>query len=165
MTKHYQRERKPRIAFTLSIWQLAHGLEIIQALEPSYHPVSLNQMVKLIYQDYLAKMSILRNQVPSTKAIEEVKRMMTPKQRTNVRAARSNDQLDLQRIMQRRGDRARAKSNEEVEDVTAKMIARLQETEATKQAAQGIESELETESTSKVVTDFSPPSFEDLASD
>ena len=47
-----------RITFRLSPYQLARGLQTIRQLEPSYKLISLNDIVKTIYHDYLAKMSL-----------------------------------------------------------------------------------------------------------
>ena len=49
-----------RITFRLKPYQLARGLQTIRQLEPSYKLLSLNDIVKVIYHDYLAKMSLNR---------------------------------------------------------------------------------------------------------
>ena len=48
----------PIITFRLTPHQLAHGLQIVRSLEPNFQLTSLSQLVKIIYTDYLAKMTI-----------------------------------------------------------------------------------------------------------
>jgi len=49
-----------RITFRLSPYQLARGLQTIRQLEPEYHLISINDLVKTIYHDYLSKMTLNR---------------------------------------------------------------------------------------------------------
>ena len=61
----------PTINFRLSPYQIARGLQIIRQLEPDYKITSLSQIVKVIYYDYLAKMSLnLTDEVPEELLIE-----------------------------------------------------------------------------------------------
>ena len=48
----------PHISFRLSKYQIARGLKIIRLIEPDHSPVSVSQLVKTIYIDYLAKTSL-----------------------------------------------------------------------------------------------------------
>jgi len=48
----------PIITFRLSTHQLARGLQIVHSLEPNFQLTSLSQLVKIIYTDYLAKMTL-----------------------------------------------------------------------------------------------------------
>ncbi len=63
----------PNINFRLPPYQIARGLWIIRKLEPTYKPSSISQIVKLLYLDYLAKMSINRSDVIPINLLEEVK--------------------------------------------------------------------------------------------
>ena len=47
-----------RITFRLSTYQLARGLQTIRQIDPSYKLISLNDLAKTIYHNYLAKMTI-----------------------------------------------------------------------------------------------------------
>jgi len=48
----------PIITFRLTNHQLARGLQIVRSLEPNFQLTSLSQLVKILYTDYLAKMTI-----------------------------------------------------------------------------------------------------------
>jgi len=48
----------PIITFRLTTHQLARGLQIVRSLEPNFQLTSLSQLVKIIYTDYLAKMTL-----------------------------------------------------------------------------------------------------------
>lgn len=61
-----------RIAFRLQPYQLARGLQIIRQLEPSYKLISINDIVKTIYHDYLAKMSINKADDVPPELIDEI---------------------------------------------------------------------------------------------
>ncbi len=55
-----------RLTFRLSPYQLARGLQTMKQLDPTYQLLSLNDMVKTIYHDYLAKMTMNKTSaVPS----------------------------------------------------------------------------------------------------
>ncbi len=137
--------KKIQVSFRLTTEQLAHALEIIQALEPSYHPVSLSSMSKLVFQDYLAKMSIVSNPWPSERAIEEIKQI---RQRSGQKIP--EDRLD---------------DNDEL----TKIIERHSQQEARPQEERKVlikkETEKETKSEKNVVTDFRPPTMEELTSE
>lgn len=61
----------PTINFRLSPYQLARGLQVIRQLEPTYQITSISQIVKVIYHDYLAKMSLnLTDEVPQDLLLE-----------------------------------------------------------------------------------------------
>ena len=56
-----------RITFRLSPYQLARGLQTVRQLEPAYKLISINDLVKTIYHDYLAKMTLNKlDEVPSS---------------------------------------------------------------------------------------------------
>ena len=48
----------PQISFRLTPYQLARGLKILRTLEPNLPLISLSQLVKTIYIDYMAKTSL-----------------------------------------------------------------------------------------------------------
>jgi len=48
----------PIITFRFTTYQLARGLQIVRSLEPNFQLTSLSQLVKIIYTDYLAKMTL-----------------------------------------------------------------------------------------------------------
>ena len=48
----------PTINFRLSPYQIARGLQIIRQLEPNYKFTSTSKLVRALYLDYLAKMSL-----------------------------------------------------------------------------------------------------------
>ena len=66
----------PTIAFRLSPYQIARGLWIVRKLEPDYQPASASKLVKLLYLDYLAKMSIGRSDIIPPELINEVKELI-----------------------------------------------------------------------------------------
>ncbi len=48
----------PIIRVRLTHYQLARGLKTIRDLEPNFHLLSLSHLIQVIYNDYLAKMSL-----------------------------------------------------------------------------------------------------------
>ena len=62
----------PTISFRLSTYQIARGLQIIRNLEPNYHATSISNIIKSIYIDYLAKMSINKQDTVPQYLIDEV---------------------------------------------------------------------------------------------
>lgn len=69
-----------RITFRLSPYQLARGLQVIRQLEPTYQLTSINELVKTIYHDYLAKMTINKlDSVPANLINEITNFIETPK--------------------------------------------------------------------------------------
>lgn len=67
----------PTINFRLSPYQIARGLWIVRKLAPEYTPTSASQIVKMIYLDYLAKMSYGRTDIVPADLVEEVKSMIS----------------------------------------------------------------------------------------
>ena len=61
-----------RITFRLSPYQLARGLQTIRQLEPTYKLTSINELVKTIYHDYLAKMTLNKLDDVPVEFIEEI---------------------------------------------------------------------------------------------
>ena len=65
----------PQINFRLSTFQLARGLKLIRQLEPNFQLTSINQIVKIIYIDYLSKMEFKQSNVEQS-YIEEVENFL-----------------------------------------------------------------------------------------
>lgn len=58
--------KRIKITFRLTPQQLALGLQTIRQLEPSYKLISINDLVKTIYQDWLEKMTSNKlNEIPN----------------------------------------------------------------------------------------------------
>ena len=75
----------PIINFRLSPDHLARGLSVIRRLEPNYRLVSLSQIVKTCYFDYIAKMTLGHNDIVSPKIMEEIKLFIaTPETETSL---------------------------------------------------------------------------------
>jgi len=75
----------PTINFRLSNYHLARGLQIIRNLEPNYQIISNSKIVKTIYFDYLAKMTLNKNINVPQEIIDEVNCLnhQKKKQKTN----------------------------------------------------------------------------------
>jgi len=73
-----------RIVFKLTPYQLARGLQTIRQLEPTYKLTSLNELVKTIYHDYLAKMTINRLDAIPDQIINEIKSLINNPARTQI---------------------------------------------------------------------------------
>ena len=63
----------PIITFRLTPYQLARGLQIVRSLEPDFHLTSLSQLVKIIYTDYQAKMTLGQSDQVDPKIMTEIK--------------------------------------------------------------------------------------------
>jgi len=62
----------PIITFRLTTHQLARGLQIVRSLEPNFQLTSLSQLVKIIYTDYLAKMTLSQSDEVSSDIMQEI---------------------------------------------------------------------------------------------
>lgn len=67
----------PSITFRLTPYQLARGLQIVRSLEPGFQLTSLNQLVKIIYTDYLAKMTLGQTDAIDPTTMMEIKNFIT----------------------------------------------------------------------------------------
>ena len=75
----------PVISFRLTTYHLARGLQIIRDLEPDYILTSHSRIVKDIYIDYLAKMSINKKTGVPQHFIDEVENILhAPKSINNL---------------------------------------------------------------------------------
>ena len=126
-----------QVSFRLTPWQLAHGLEIIQNLEPSYQPASLSAMAKIIYQDWLSKLSIGVNPEPSNQSLARVQALNNSWKQKAQFELDSNQ--ELQQIIRNQGIKANKTINK------ANPPAKVSNSVRT------------------IVTDFSPPSAEELS--
>ena len=64
------------VAFRLKPYQIARGLLIIRKLDPTYQPTSPSQLAKMLYLDYLAKMTLSKTDIVPTELIDEVRCMV-----------------------------------------------------------------------------------------
>lgn len=48
---------KQRITISLTEYQIAKGIQILKQIEPRYKLTNLSDMIKIIYNNYLAKMN------------------------------------------------------------------------------------------------------------
>ena len=62
----------PIITFRLTPHQLARGLQIVRSLEPNFQLISLSQLVKIIYTDYLAKMTLIQSDEVDQDIMQEI---------------------------------------------------------------------------------------------
>lgn len=62
----------PIITFRLSPYQLARGLQIVRSLEPDFKLMSLSQLAKICYSDYLAKMTLGQTDEISQEIMAEI---------------------------------------------------------------------------------------------
>jgi len=62
----------PVVTFRLPVYHLAKGLQIIRELEPDYVLTSHSRIVKDIYFDYLAKMTLNKKSTVPQHFIDEV---------------------------------------------------------------------------------------------
>lgn len=63
----------PQVNFRLSPYQIARGLRILRRLEPTYQFTSIHQIIKDCYIDYIAKMSIGKDDQILLQDVEEIK--------------------------------------------------------------------------------------------
>ena len=163
--KKRQRQGRPRnqknykLTFMLSPEQLAQGLTAIQALEINYHPASLNQMVKMMTLDWMVKYSFGGLTVSQSAKQEIATLMSRTRAGQKVMLARRVNDPELSLIVaEKQAKRKQALVIPTQEEASEKMAELFQ-------AANNVMveiNELPTESIKTVVTDFSPPSMEEL---
>jgi hypothetical protein len=73
----------PTISFRISTYQLARGLQIIHRLEPNYQLTSISQIVRTIYLDYLAKMSLNKSDTVLQQYLEDINNLLAQKKHNN----------------------------------------------------------------------------------
>ena len=83
----------PIITFRLSHNQLARGLQIIRNLEPNFQLTSLSQIVKVCYNDYLAKMTLSESDPIDPSIMNELQDFISnPSKRTINLASLTDDE-------------------------------------------------------------------------
>ena len=73
----------PTIHFRLSTYQLARGLQIVRQLEPNYQLTSISKLVKAIYLDYLAKMTLHKKDSVPQQYVDEIESLLYKPGRKN----------------------------------------------------------------------------------
>ena len=79
----------PAITFRLTPYQLARGLKVIRSLEPNFQLISLSQIVKVIYHDYLAKMTLGHGDIVTQDLLDEINSFDT----SNIKKTRSLEDI------------------------------------------------------------------------
>ena len=159
MTKNIQ------ISFRLTPHQLAHGLEILKGLESTYKPSSLTVMVKEIYLDWIAKMSIATKPWPSYESLQAIKQIMAQTAAGRKAIARQNHNQELARIAQEvanTNNQTNTNTNTSNQNNQSNQSNIPTKSELTKLIEKEQTSESITKSISRIVTDFSPPTIEEL---
>lgn len=155
-----------RITFRLAPYQLARGLQTIRQLEPTYKLLSLNEIVRTIYHDYLAKMSLNRNESVSPELIEEIISFVDKSSTAKILTL--DDLLDMKPLEQ---DLELPKQNmspvqelteaeiKTKDDLTDEILAEINSlsNSTTQSQASKFNDPNNTESEISSVTDFSPP--------
>ncbi len=150
MTKNIQ------ISFRLTSYQLAHGLEILRGLEPEYQPSSMTAMVKMIVEDWISKMSAATKPWPSDESLKAVNEIMQQTAAGRKMQANQNQEQELQAIAQ---DLARH-GLINPEKIPPSSTETSTENKSVKQRS--FKAGQTTTSITKVVTDFRPPTAEEL---
>jgi len=74
----------PTVNFRISTYHLARGLQVIRNLEPNYKIISVSKIVKTIYFDYLAKMSMNRDINIRQDIMEEIEILINQKKKQKI---------------------------------------------------------------------------------
>lgn len=74
----------PVITFRLTPNQLAWGLQIVRSLNPNFQILSLNQLVKIIYTDYLVKMTLGQSNQIDPKIMDEIQNFISSPQKKTI---------------------------------------------------------------------------------
>jgi hypothetical protein len=138
----------PAVNFRLSPYQLARGLQVIRQLEPDYKIISINQIVKIIYFDYIAKMNLNQNDDVPPELILEINTFMTSPKSTGV----TLDELLKQEEEQKPAREANEEFNRNLEDQLSRIPEGIMAPEP-----KTVEEDEPTESIISSVSDFSPP--------
>jgi hypothetical protein len=75
----------PTITFRLSPNQIARGLQVIRNLEPNYQLTSISKIVKTIYLDYLAKMTVNKAINVPQEYLDEVNILLEGTQKNSIK--------------------------------------------------------------------------------
>lgn len=153
-----------RITFRLSPYQLARGLQTIRQLEPTYKLMSTNDLVKTIYHDYLAKMSLNKNDTIPSALLAEILRFTN---KPNSKSLNLDELINLQEPKQTEHQEPISEPEQEEKtiihhdfndpendpDLTDEILAEIKK----QSKASSFNDPNETESDIQSVTDFSPP--------
>lgn len=137
-----------RITFRLSAYQLARGLQTIRQLEPAYKLISINDIVKVIYHDYLAKMTLNKLDTVPIEILTEVMNFIdTP----------AKSQITLEELIAIKKSKSISEPAQKLKSNTANKIA-IEINKLTNQSkASEFDDSNKTSSDISSVTDFSPP--------
>ncbi len=133
-----------RITFRLSPYQLARGLQTIRQLEPTYKLISLNNIVKTIYHDYLSKMTLNKLDDIPPSIIAEINQLNNkPKQ----------EQITVADLIKLKTPKPEPTNQPDFSDQILAEINKISnQTKASK-----FDDPNNTESSLSSITDFSPP--------
>lgn len=111
---------KPTITFRLSTYQLARGLQVIRSLEPNFQLTSLSQLVKIIYTDYLAKMTLGQSDLIDQSIMDEITDFITmPRRREfDLAAIADSEELSILNKLNQPVPPASEKTESEISSVT-----------------------------------------------
>lgn len=149
-----KRKKNYKITFVLTQYQLARVLTAIQAMESSYHPSSLNQMIKMITVDWIAKNNRWGDLTVGVEAQQEISKLMSQ--------TKAGQRVMLQST---EGDEVLSKISKEVKSQQKRLPTieiDLAEIEERVMGSLIKPQKSKTKSIVKVVTDFSPPTMEEL---
>lgn len=148
--------KNTRITFRLSAYQLARGLQVVRQLEPTYKLTSINELVKTIYHDYVAKMTYNKLDAVPQEFVDEILLL----------GVASAKQVSLDSLMEIRNKTKPKKSKEiiapkEIKQkvspiLSTEILEEINKIESLGKASQ-FNDPNETESSISAVTDFSPP--------
>ena len=155
--KQKARRNGLKISLRITEWHLAHALTIVKALDPTYKMESTGKLVKLLFEDWIGIHSERKNIEPSQEAREEIRRFLkTTKPGIELLTRQTKDQREEQ-ILELINQDVKRQQTGQVEQATE------QAPEQTRQAEQATApTDLPTTSEKSIVTDFSPPTMEEL---
>jgi len=171
--KQKARRNGLKISLRITEWHLAHALTIVKALDPTYKMESTGKLVKLLFEDWIGIHSERKNIEPTLEAREEVRRLLQTtkpgvKLLSRETKAQREEQLlelinqDVQR-QQKKTIPAEKPVPNFMSETMAEVKARQDREQSGEQARIEVKNlETETESIKTVVTDFSPPSMDEL---
>lgn len=147
-----------RITFRLSPYQLARGLQTIRQLEPTYKLISLNDIVKTIYHDYLAKMTLNKlDEVPPNIVNEIYAFIEKPAQKQITVDDLINMKTEPSSCKERMGSEATPDLVQQPEiDLADEILAKINKVLAQTKASK-FNDPNNTDSDISSITDFSPP--------
>ena len=85
----------PTISFRLSTYQLARGLQIIRKYEPDYQPTNISKIVKLIYLDYLAKMTMYKPDKDPQYYIDEIESIIYKTRKSTINFKEFQQEINI----------------------------------------------------------------------